>query len=273
MSGDLPKVSVIIPSYNHIDYVEAAISSVASQDQAGFILELIVIDDGSTDGSVELLRGLQESGVYNFNLVLKSNEGLCKTLNRAVVEHSSGEYVAVIASDDMWAPGKLKQQIKHIKSTPTSELCYSNARTFGRDSIERKASRRLFSGDVRAMLTLYNFVPAGTIFFTRNLYDTVGGFDETGLRLEDWDFLLRASAVTDFCFLDEELLLYRLHDESSIAKMRERGILFQEKMKVLRKNRLILNPVLRFASICLHFSLDSLLRPLIYRLRGNNRVR
>ncbi|MFC4863908.1 glycosyltransferase family 2 protein [Pseudomonas sp. MAHUQ-62] len=272
MSGDFPKISVIIPSYNHVDYVEDAISSVTSQEQTGFTLELIVIDDGSTDGSVELLRALQDSGENNFKLVVKSNEGLCKTLNRAVVEHSSGEYLAVIASDDMWAPGKLKKQLERIKSTPSSELCYSNARTFGLGRNDGKASRRLFSGDVRSILTLYNFVPAGTILFTRKLYDAVGGFDEAGLRLEDWDFLLRASAVTDFCFLDEELLLYRLHDESSIAKMRERGILFQEKLKVLRKNKRILNPVFRFASICLHFSLDSLLRPMVSALRGQKRA-
>ncbi|MCY1446170.1 hypothetical protein D9M71_627190 [compost metagenome] len=168
----------------------------------------------------------------------------------------------------MWHPEKLKRQLEHILKHPFSALCYSNARTFGRDRREGKASRFLFAGNVRNKLTLYNFIPAGTILFTRKLYDSIGGFDETGLRLEDWDFLLRASAVTSFCYLDEELLFYRLHDESSIAKMRERGILFEEKLKVLQKNRGILNPALRYCSICLHFVLDIVLRPFISKVKA-----
>lgn len=268
MTNNHVVISVIIPSYNHINYVGEAIKSVAEQSRDAFSLELIVVDDGSTDGSAEFLRQLEASGDYSFRLVLKSNEGLCKTLNRAITEYASGEYIAVIASDDMWHSDKLKRQLEHIRRHPLSSLCYSNARTFGQNRCESRASRFMFSGNVNSRLTLYNFVPAGTIFFTRALYDSIGGFDETGLRLEDWDFLLRASAVTEFCYLDEELLLYRLHDESSIAKMRERGILFKEKMKVLRKNQDILNPVLRYCSICLHFALDAVLRPLISKLKA-----
>lgn len=268
MTSNPVVISVIIPSYNHIDYVGDAIKSIFEQSQGSFSLELIVIDDGSTDGSAEFLRQLESSRGYPFKLILKSNEGLCRTLNRAITEYASGEYIAVIASDDMWHPEKLKRQLEHILKHPFSALCYSNARTFGRERCESKASRFLFSGDVRNRLTLYNFIPAGTILFTRKLYDSIGGFDEAGLRLEDWDFLLRASVVTSFCCLDEELLLYRLHDESSIAKMRERGILFEEKMKVLRKNKDILNPFLRYCSICLHFALDVVLRPFISRLKA-----
>lgn len=268
MASNLVVITVIIPSYNHIAYIGEAIKSVFEQSRDTFLLELIVIDDGSTDGSAEFLRQLESSGGYPFKLILKNNEGLCRTLNRAISEFASGEYIAVIASDDMWHPEKLKRQLEHILRHPSSSLCYSNARTFGRDRSESRASRFLFGGDVKNRLTLYNFIPAGTILFTRELYDSIGGFDETGLRLEDWDFLLRASAVTSFCYLDEELLLYRLHDESSIAKMRERGILFKEKVKVLRKNKDILNPVLRNCSICLHFALDAVLRPFISKLKA-----
>ena len=261
-------ISVIIPSYNHVDYVGDAVRSVLGQVQDGYVLELVVVDDGSTDGSVEFLKDLQRTLDYKFKLVIKDNEGLCKTLNRAIREFATGDYIAIIASDDMWHPEKLSKQFKFLKYSPRFSLCYSSARTFGENSKGSKASRFLFSGDIKNLLTLYNFIPAGTIFFTRKLYDVVGGFDETGLRLEDWDFLLRASAATSFCYLDEELLFYRLHDESSIAKMRERGILFEEKMKVLRKNKDILNPVLRYCSICLHFALDAVLRPFISKLKA-----
>lgn len=267
MSSEPIVISVIIPSYNHMNYVSDAINSVTEQIRTGFTIELIVIDDGSVDGSARLLQSLKDSGENQFTLILKQNEGLCATLNRAVRQHASGDYIAVLASDDIWHPEKLQKQIAHLSTNSGSELCYSNARTFGAELQSHRASKFLFKGNVRQILTLYNFVPAGTIVFTRKLYERIGGFDQTGLRLEDWDFLLRASAVTRFCYVDEELLFYRLHDQSAMAKMRSDCTLFGEKLKVLNKNKTLLNPILRSIAICAHFALDNVFRPVIYRLK------
>ena len=263
-----PVISVIIPSYNHARYVTDAIRSVAAQVRDGFELEPIVIDDGSRDGSAELLRDLQRSDDFDFKLVVKDNEGLCRTLNRAVREHSTGDYISVIASDDMWEPDKLGRQLAALRSNPASRLCYSNARTFGENGKGGKWSKFHFTGKIRPILTVYNFVPAGTMLFTRGLYDEIGGFDETGLKLEDWDFLIRASARTEFSYVDECFLLYRVHDESALARMRATGTLYTEKMRVLRKNRAITSPVLRFVSMCVHFNLDRVARPLLSAMRA-----
>lgn len=269
MSDILPLISVVIPSYNHAAYVGEAIRSVSEQVREGFVLEIIVIDDGSTDGSAELLMNLQKQGTADFKLVLKSNEGLCRTLNRAILEHSTGDFVAVIASDDMWHPRKLSKQLKMLYDNPHCALCYSNARTFGENRRSGWSSTFLFSGNIKNLLTIYNFVPAGTMFFKRQLYDAVGGFDETGLKLEDWDFLLRASAHTKFCYINEGLLLYRVHGESSLTKMRANGTLFVEKMKVLQKNKDMTNPILRAISTCLHFGLDRVMRPTLSKIEIN----
>ena len=102
----------------------------------------------------------------------------------------------------------------------------------------------------------------------RTIFDEVGGYDLTGLKLEDWDFLLRASNVTPFCYSPRNLLLYRVHDEGALVRMRKSGTLFGEKMKVLRKNRAITSPFLRFASRVLHFGLDRVIRPLRYRFEA-----
>ncbi|MHB2266558.1 glycosyltransferase family 2 protein [Aliihoeflea sp. PC F10.4] len=263
----MKKISVIIPSYNHKSFVEAAIASAVAQEHEGFELETIVIDDGSSDGSVELLRELHSSGKYPFELVTKANEGLCRTLNRAIREHSTGDLVAVLASDDMWTPDKLRVQVEILSQNPQAELCFSNAQTFGKEGQAGNSSAFLFSGRVLRPLTIYNFIPAGTMLFTRALFDRIGGFDETGLKLEDWDFLLRAAAVTQFCNSPRNLLLYRVHDESSLERMRRAGTLYDEKMKVLAKNREITNPVLRMISSVLHFALDRVYRPLRYRMQ------
>lgn len=268
MSGGVCKVSVIIPSYNHERYIGEALSSVLGQVGNNYALEVIVIDDGSTDCSVDVLKALHSSSTVPFELVLKKNEGLCKTLNRAINDYATGEYIAIIASDDVWCLDKLTKQIEHLKNNADSELCYSNAKVFGTNVREKKSSKFLFSGHVKSVLTLYNFIPAGTILFSKGLYEAVGGFDQNGLLLEDWDFLLRASSETKFCYLDDELLFYRQHGESAIAKMRRGGYLYAEKMKVLKKNRAILNPCLNAASSCLHFILDVLLRPVLIKLKG-----
>ncbi|MFD9899651.1 glycosyltransferase family 2 protein [Mesorhizobium sp. UC22_110] len=261
-------VSVVIPSYNHATYVIDAIGSVIRQKKGGFELDLIVIDDGSTDGSVELLKRLHGADTSAFRLVTKHNEGLCRTLNRAIREHAVGSHIAVLASDDMWRADKLRTQLVALQQAPDCELCYSNAETFGEGRREGRSSSFLFSGAVKPWLTVYNFVPAGTMLFTRRLFDKIGGFDETGLKLEDWDFLLRASAHTRFCCVRENLLLYRVHSESSLIKMRRTGTLFGEKMKVLKKNISITSPFLRLVSTCLHFGLDRILRPVLYRIEA-----
>ena len=260
------KISVVIPSYNHINFVEDAVRSAAAQERDGFDVELVVVDDGSTDGSADLLQRLYDTGKYPFRLVLKQNEGLCRTLNRAIIEHSTGTHVAMLASDDMWRADKLRVQMSQLREHRESELCYSNAETFGEDGKRGRSSFFMFSGRVKPILTIYNFVPAGTILFTRGLFDRAGGFDETDLRLEDWDFLLRASNLTQFCYTNQDLLLYRVHEEGTLIRMRRSGTLYTEKMKVLRKNRAITSPLLRAASVCLHFGVDRILRPLIYKI-------
>ncbi|MGX9393870.1 glycosyltransferase family 2 protein [Nitrobacteraceae bacterium UC4446_H13] len=263
-----PTISVIIPSYNHAAYVEDAIRSVSSQEVDGFKIETIVVDDGSTDESPVLLESIRAEGKYDFKLILKANEGLCRTLNRAVREYAVGSYIAVLASDDMWRADKLRIQLKLLKQTDDSEVCFSNAEMIGDVGRKEQSSTFMFSGKIKPILTIYNFIPAGTILFTRGLFDRVGGFDETGLKLEDWDFLLRSSAVTKFCCVRENLLLYRIHSESSLDKMRRNGTLFTEKLKVLQKNRSITSPVLRSISVVLHYCLDRVLRPLMYKLES-----
>ena len=258
----MPLVSVIIPSYNHKNFIRSSIDSVVSQKEGAFEIELVVIDDGSTDGSPAFLEKLLDTGNYDFKLVTKENEGLCPTLNRAVREHTTGEYIAVLASDDEWYSEKLCKQLMKLKDSPNSELCYANSVLLG-DPQHKPLKSISLSGNVKHILTIMPFIPAGTIIFTRHLYETIGGFDETDLRLEDWDFLLRASHITRFCCVNEPLLRYRVHDESTIVKMKHNGELFREKYKVLHKNRKILNPFLFLLSTLLHFVSDNVIRRIL----------
>lgn len=116
-----PLVSILIPSYNHIAYVKESIVSAVSQDYQN--IELIVIDDGSSDGSVDLLRLLSQ--YYNFKLICRENRGLCTTLNE-LVELSNGKYITILASDDVFYKNKISALIGYLESEPELAMVYSD---------------------------------------------------------------------------------------------------------------------------------------------------
>lgn len=246
-------VSVIMPSYNHARYIERAIASVFAQRDA--MIQLVVIDDGSTDGSVELLKSLSER--YGFTLICQENRGVCRTLNRAILEASEGEYIALLASDDFWHPDKLRLQFEALVATPGSRFCFSQALEF-RDEKRLEEGRvfpaRCRRGDVLNRVFVRQHVPAGTVLFSRNLYDELGGFDES-LKEEDWDFVIRSAAATTFSAVDAPLLYYRVHPSNT---MRTRGgkAIFHEKAKILAKNFPLVPPAVWVLAVGLHFLHD-----------------
>lgn len=104
-------VSIIIPSYNHKKYIEELLKSIRAQTYSN--IETIVLDDGSTDGSPEFLKSIQPQ--YDFQLILKQNEGLCATLNRGL-DLIKGEFVVIIASDDFMPDKRIEEQVAAFES-------------------------------------------------------------------------------------------------------------------------------------------------------------
>lgn len=104
-------VSIIIPSYNHKKYIEELLKSIRAQTYLN--IEIIVLDDGSTDGSPEFLKSIQPK--YDFQLILKQNEGLCATLNRGL-DLIKGEFVVIIASDDFMPEKRIEEQVAAFES-------------------------------------------------------------------------------------------------------------------------------------------------------------
>jgi alpha-1,3-rhamnosyltransferase len=246
-------VTVVVPCYNHEQYIERAISSVFCQTYDNF--ELVVIDDGSIDGSVAKLKKLQDQ--YNFVLITQENKGVCKTLNRAIREFSHGAYIAVLASDDFWHQDKLKLQMKALHQHRDAHFCFSQAIEFADENNPtkgRRFPRKCLSGRVLNKVFLRQHVPAGTMMFSRNLFDRLNGFDET-LKEEDWDFVIRSAAITEFCSVDEPLLFYRSHAANTM-KTRARSKIFHEKVKILSKNMDLVGPWRWMVSVMLHFLYD-----------------
>lgn len=246
-------VSVVIPSYNHRNYIAAAIESVFNQDVTRTLYELIIVDDGSSDGSVDLLYTLQAK--YDFKLIVQQNKGVSAALNRGI-SASVGKYVALLASDDLWAPDKLRAQIEALRGNPKSRLCFTNGYVFGAKT-KKVYKPIVFSGNVRAIIPILNFVPSSSLFFERYLYEQVGGFSEN-VALEDWDFLIKAAGFTEFTCVNKPLIRYRVHDASTMKRLRKSNAMVEKKLQVLNKNRALISwPIFAF-SMLLHQSYEKL---------------
>lgn len=250
--SNTPLVSVVIPSYNHALYIKQAIESVMQQTYNN--IELIVVDDGSTDSSLDIVKDLQS--VYNFVLVSQKNMGVCKTLNRAICEHSKGDYISILASDDMFHAKKISLQVAALQSTKTADFCYTQAVEFDTES---EIELRVFPGKEypsNMLNSLLWFQPyaAGSIMFSRELFYQVGKFDST-LKGEDWDFSIRCASKTEFIGINTPLFYYRSHS-SNIMKTLGRRVIFREKALILSKNFLLFSPYKWVVSLILHFLYD-----------------
>ena len=106
-----PYVTVVVPSYNHAQYIKKCIMSIINQTYKNF--QLIVIDDGSSDNSVDIIQDLSE--MYGFTFIVQENKGVAATLNRAIREYCVGDYFTFCASDDFWTSDKLEIQVAFME--------------------------------------------------------------------------------------------------------------------------------------------------------------
>lgn len=181
-----PRVSVVIPSYNHKPYIGLLIESIYRQSYKDF--ELIVLDDGSKDGSPEYLKELQSK--FNFRLVLKPNEGLCATLNQGL-SLARGEFIVNIGSDDIFPDDRLNEQVGFMDSHPDVDvaagcmhLIDENGKKCG-DKIPAKSGFISFDD----MLTT-NRVFAPTVIIRRSVFEKYGDYPSDFL-LEDYYLWMR----------------------------------------------------------------------------------
>ncbi|WP_263261101.1 glycosyltransferase family A protein [Pseudomonas sp. RIT-PI-S] len=220
--SESPLVSVIIASYNHRPYVEASIRSVLAQTYQP--VELIVVDDGSTDGSVELLQELvAECG---FSLTFQPNMGLSRTLNAAIAR-SAGSLIVPFGSDDIMFPHRLATQVAYLQDKPEVGICSANIENIGPDGQilpekeQRKRNlpfRRLDFADL-----FFDRKPgptAATLMLRREAFERVGGFDPN-IRLEDIYIQLAIARAGYFVdVLGEPLSQYRKHPGNTYKKHR-----------------------------------------------------
>ncbi|CUU05427.1 MAG: glycosyltransferase [Fimbriimonadales bacterium] len=206
----MPAVSVLIPSYNHAHYLPLALQSVFEQTYTDY--EIVVVDDGSTDGSVALLESYGE----RIRLFTQQNRGTYATLNRLIAE-SRGQYLAILNSDDLWLPQKLEKQVAMLEANPRMGLVHTYG-YFIDDAGNRLPQNPLGYPWPRTTclnpiedLVRYNRIVPSSAMIRRECFEKLGGFREDLYGLGDWEMWLRIALHYEIGFIDEPLTLYRVH--------------------------------------------------------------
>ena len=203
-----PKVTVIIPTYNRAHYLGASIQSVLDQTCGDF--ELLVVDDGSTDRTQEVLLRFQED---RLRYLAQEHRGISAALNTGI-RSARGAYIARLDSDDIWLPDMLAVQVAVLDGRPDIGLVYAKAQGMDKDGNALPTIWGIperYPGDsLRSML--YDDCTCNiTIVVRRACFDHVGLFDEALQANEDWDMWLRVATRYRFAYVDRVVARFRWH--------------------------------------------------------------
>jgi len=216
------RVSVLIPLYNRKAYIRETIESVLVQDYPD--VELIVVDDGSTDGGdKEVEQYAAEGKLTLLRHPDRINKGQSAALNLALA-CARGEFVAVLDSDDLFMPGKLAAQVSFLQANPDVGLVYGNGKGVDRNNkflYEINYDHRSEESDPGAVLLDCYFLLPQNSLVRRSVYDQVGDFDETLRSGQDHDMLIRIAEITQLAHIPVDLFRYRRHSDSISAKSTE----------------------------------------------------
>ncbi len=206
-----PRVSVIIPAHNRAWALPRAIDSVFEQDDTDF--ELLIVDDGSTDETPQLLSAYGE----RVTVITQPNRGVSAARNHGIAA-SSGELIAFLDSDDYWLPGKLSRQVSFFDDHPEALICQTQeiwvrrGRRVNPKNRHAKPSGMIFEPSLELCL-----VSPSAVMVRRSLFDQAGLFDESMPACEDYDLWLRISAHHPVHLIDEPLIVKQGGHEDQLS--------------------------------------------------------
>ncbi|NJL78661.1 MAG: glycosyltransferase [Richelia sp. RM2_1_2] len=239
-------ISVIVPVFNGERTIEETIKSILNQTFSN--IEIIIINDGSTDTTLEILENIYDSRIKIFSY---PNAGLSVSRNRGISQ-AKGEYISFIDADDLWTADKLELQWQVLQSNSQAAVAYSWTDYIDESGKFIKSGRRIkVNGDAFRKLLITNFLENGSNPLIRQqALEKVGGFDESLAAAEDKDMWLRLAANYEFVCVEKPQILYRTstnsmstnlkRQETASLKVIERGFSYPqaEKLQHLKKQSL-----------------------------------
>lgn len=228
-----PRVSVIIPVYNRASFVAEAVDSILAQTFEDF--EIVIVDDGSQDGSPDLIRERYGDNP-KISLVTQKNKGVAAARNTAI-QHARGEYIALQDSDDVSRPDRLELQMTALDRCPEAVLCFGDILHNGGDW---NGWREFEIGGFRdssgfSLVMPRNLIPGPTVVMKKSAALEAGLFDESFVSYSDWELWIRMLAVSPAVCLNRILCDYRVHGEGQLTDSPTRSI--DMYFRILEKNR------------------------------------
>lgn len=211
----MPTISVVVPAYNVERTILETIESVQKQTFADF--ELVVINDGSTDQTVELIETVQDPRLKVFSY---SNGGLPVARNRGISQ-ATGEFITFLDGDDLWTPDKLELQLAALQKNSNAGLVYSWTLVMDETGEKLYPGKTVsFQGDVYSKLLLSNFIASGSnAMLRRETIESVGEFDPDLRSCEDWDYWLRVAPNWHFVVVPKPQIYYRQSSGAMSSKI------------------------------------------------------
>lgn len=214
----MPKVSVIVPTYNCAQYLPEALDSALAQTYSDF--EILIIDDGSTDDTKKILEPYLKTFKSKIRNIYQENKGHSLARNNGL-KNAKGEFIAFLDADDKWYPHRLEEEIKLIEANPVVGLVHANAMRLSEDgrllgAYSRK--KQYLSGFIFKPLFLrLADISCATVLLRKSCCDNVGYFDThlTRLGCEDRELWLRIAKKYRIEYVDQVLAYYRVRDASA----------------------------------------------------------
>ena len=221
--NEKPLISVMMPTYNNAKYIKQAIESIYAQNYDN--IEIIVVDDGSTDNTKEIVQ--QYKGIKYFYI---EHKGIPFARN-LVLEKSKGEYIAILDSDDYWLPEKLNMQIQYFKDHPDCEIVFTKFKNIIDN--EKIRNDRITINEKNREEKEKKHLP--TALIKKSLFEKYGVFDEDFQTGEDSELMFRfeKNGVNLNHYVSTILYIRRLHGNNITLRVREKYSKYL--MKVLRK--------------------------------------
>lgn len=242
-----PLVSIIIPLYNHAQFIVHCLNSIRNDNYPN--KEIIIIDDGSKDLSASVVqewyRTHRDSLAFGFTFKQRENRGVTKTLNE-LIGLAKGEFIAVLASDDYLLPGGIEARLQYLAEHPGKLAVFGDSvvvdnegqtvHLSGISDLYKGCSGYLKHDELQAIELIMNWAVPGPGFMARHeLYEIVGLYDES-LTVEDWDMYLRIASRRALGFISVPVAAYRYHGANSVVSAGSRLSQLESLLRTARKN-------------------------------------
>ncbi len=227
---DEPLVTILMPAYNHEEFIQEALNSLI--EQAYKNIELIITNDGSTDTTDKKIMELYDEcneRFINFKYINRPNKGLVQTL-KDMEPLINGKYLSLLYSDDIYTENRIAKQVDALENNKEYAMCYGNMIGIDKSSkiVKQYKTKYAKSGNIFDALLFRNFIPAPTVMMKTEAFKKVGGYD-LNFIYDDYSLWLKIAHQSKILYLNEDFVYYRVHGNNVSADI-VRTISFTEQV-------------------------------------------